>query len=104
MRLRALQERFLTEAFATADAALDPQRWARAPVREMVSEVVTFLVGIYRERAALLRALQLRAATDEDFRARGVRLTRHIANGLRTLVLAHREPRGVHGECRWKRP
>lgn len=89
--LRALQERFLTEAFATADAALDPQRWEKAPIREIVREVVTFLVGIYRERAALLRALQLRAAADEDFRAHGVRLTRHIASGLRTLVLAHRE-------------
>ena len=88
--LRALQERFLEEALTTADAALDPERWEGASVAEIVTEVVAFLVQIHRERGALLRALQLRAATDHDFRARFVHLTRRIAAGLRSLVLARR--------------
>ena len=84
--LQALQERFLVEAYATADDALDPERWEGASLAEIMAAVVEFLVRIHEERGPLLRALQLRAATHPDTNERSDLLTRHLEQGLQRLA------------------
>ena len=54
--LHALYDRFLAEATATADAALDPERWEGATVPEILGAVIGFLVTVFREQTGLLRA------------------------------------------------
>ena len=86
--LHALYERYLEQAVATADAALDPERWARTGVAAIVSSVVSFLVQIYREQEGLIRAFVLRNRTDPAFRARRDRLSHYVSDGLAALLAA----------------
>jgi AcrR family transcriptional regulator len=86
--LYALYERYLEQAIATADAALDPLRWAGASIPAIVRTVVPFLVSVYRERAGLIRAFVLRNHVDAEFRARQERLSHHVNAGLSRLLLA----------------
>jgi AcrR family transcriptional regulator len=46
--LQAIHERFSEEARATADAVLDPARWATSGAAEMVTAISRFLVEIFR--------------------------------------------------------
>ncbi|MGI9592337.1 MAG: TetR/AcrR family transcriptional regulator [Myxococcota bacterium] len=89
--LSALYERWLAEATATADAALDPARWEGASIAEILSTVVRFLVEIYRERGGLIRAFVLRNHVDPDFHARQQRLSHYISERLSALLLARRQ-------------
>jgi len=89
--LHALYERWLEEATATADAALDPARWQGATIAEIVSVVVRFLVAIYRERGGLIRAFVLRNHVDPEFHARQERLSHYIGERLAALLLARRD-------------
>jgi AcrR family transcriptional regulator len=89
--LHALYERYLEEAVATADAALDPARWVGAGVSDVLGAVVRFLVGIYRERSGLIRAFALRNHMDPEFRARRERLSHYVAARLEALLLVRRE-------------
>src|SRR5262245_3182386 len=68
--LGALNERFLAEAVATADAALDPARWERASIDEIAAAVVRFLADIHREQRGLLRAFAKRLRVDPEFTTR----------------------------------
>jgi AcrR family transcriptional regulator len=86
----ALNERFLVQATATADAALDPARWQRTTIEEIAEAVVRFLVEIHREQRGLLRAFAQRMRVDPEFHARRERLAQHVATGLSALLLAHR--------------
>jgi AcrR family transcriptional regulator len=86
--LHAISGRFVEQAMATADAALDPVRWQDAPIDEVLRSVVRFLVSIYREQAGLLRAFVIRNHTDPEFRARQERLTLYVNRGVRELLLA----------------
>lgn len=86
--LYALYERYLEQAMATADVALDPARWDGTPIPEMLRTVVRFLVEVYRERAGLIRAFVLRNYADHEFRARQERLSHHVNTGLSRLLLA----------------
>jgi AcrR family transcriptional regulator len=88
--LHALYERWLGEATATADAALDPARWEGATISEIVTAVVRFLVEIYRERAGLMRAFVLRNHVDSEFHARQERLSHYISERLTRLLLVRR--------------
>lgn len=96
--LHALYERWLGEATATADAALDPAHWEGATIAEIVSAVVRFLVQIYRERGGLIRAFVLRNHVDPEFHARQERLSHYISGRLTALLvargdeIAHAEP------------
>jgi AcrR family transcriptional regulator len=85
--LRALSERFVDQAMATADAALDPARWERATISQILRSVVRFLVSVYRERAGLIRAFVIRNHTDLDFRARQSRLSLHVKSRVCDLLL-----------------
>ena len=92
--LYALYERYHEEALATANAALDPARWAGQGVAEILSAVVGFLVRIYRERCGLVRAFVVRNHGDPEFRARQDRLSHHVSDGLSALLLARRSEIG----------
>ena len=88
--LGALNERFLVQAMATADDALDPARWQETSIEETAAAVVRFLVEIHREQRGLLRAFAQRMRVDPEFQARREQLAQHIASGLSALLLAHR--------------
>jgi AcrR family transcriptional regulator len=95
--LQALHERFCEEAKATADVALDPQRWAGAPVAEIWEEFSAFLVRIYREREGLFRAFLRCGISDPEVRERSNRLFEYLAERLAALLegreIAHPEAR-----------
>ena len=86
--LRALSGRFVEQAMATADAALDPARWEGATIPQILRAVVGFLVSIYRERAGLIRAFVIRNQTDLDFRARQDRISLYVKSRVCDLLLA----------------
>ncbi|MGH0037051.1 MAG: TetR/AcrR family transcriptional regulator [Myxococcota bacterium] len=87
----ALYDRYLEQAMATADDALDPARWQGIGVREMLDSVVRFLVEIYRDRRGLMRAFVLRNHTDPEFGARQERLSHYVSDKLGALLLARSE-------------
>ena len=89
--LHALHERLCEEAFATADDALDPERWAGAEIREILETVVPFLIAVFEERQALDLAVYQRGLTDEAMRERSHRLSRYALDRLSALLLARRE-------------
>jgi AcrR family transcriptional regulator len=88
--LFALYERYLEQAFATADDALDPKRWEGAGISEVLASVVRFLVQVYREQRGLIRAFVLRNHTDHEFRAREEQLSAYVGTKLSGLLLARR--------------
>lgn len=92
--LHAISGRFVEQAMATADSALDPTRWSDAPIDEILRSVVRFLVSVYREQAGLLRAFVIRNHTDTEFRARQERLTLYVNRAVRELLLARRDEIG----------
>ena len=88
--LYALYARFLDQATATADDALDPSRWEGARIPDILDAVVPFLVSVFRERRGLMRAFSLRNHTDPEFRARQERLSHHVSSRLGVLLMARR--------------
>jgi len=89
--LYALYERYLEQAVATADDALDPMRWEGAGIADLLSSVVHFLVEIYREHDGLMRAFVLRNYTDFEFRTRQERLSHYVSEKLAALLLARQD-------------
>jgi AcrR family transcriptional regulator len=89
--LRSVHESFLEESEATSNAVLSPERWEGCSIPEIIRETVTFTIQVYREREGLIRALTAHAATNEDFRERGLAQGRHIGELLRKLILARRK-------------
>lgn len=96
--LQALHERFCEEASATADAALDPSRWAGASTADIVREFTAFLIEIYRGRAGAFRAFMFASLTDETVRRRTLELRERLHRRLAALLaerraeLAHPDP------------
>lgn len=88
--LYAVYERYLEQATATADAALDPARWVGADIATVLRSVLRFLVSIYRERQGLMRAFVVRHHADPAFRARQERLSHYVNDRLSRLLLARR--------------
>ena len=89
--LHALYDRYLAEATATADEALDPARWEGAGVTQILHAVTRFLTEIYRERSGLIRAFVVRNHSDAEFRAREERLSHYVSDRLSALLLARRD-------------
>ena len=85
-----LYERYLAQAMATADAALEPSRWEGVGVAGILRAVVRFLVEIYRQQRGLIRAFVVRNHTDAEFRARQERLSHYVNAKLSELLLARR--------------
>jgi len=86
--LYALYDRYLEQAMATADVALDPERWQGTAIPDLVRAVVRFLVEIYRERQGLIRAFVVRNQSDIEFRAQQERLSHYVNGKLSALLLA----------------
>lgn len=85
--LQCLLDRFVAEATATADEALDIDRWQGASIEEIVSEFIVFLVEIHRARIGLLRELVARAHGSATVVERKEELIRHIGARLSALFL-----------------
>lgn len=85
--LYALYDRYLEQAMATADDALDPARWKGVGIARLLDSVVRFLVEIYRERAGLMRVFVMRNHTDPGFQARQERLSHYVSEKLTALLL-----------------
>lgn len=92
--LHALHERFCEEAQATADEALDPQRWRAAHSQEIVSSFTAFLIEIYQQRAGLLRAFLVRGVSDDEVRSRTEELVAYLAAKLGDLLAEHADELG----------
>jgi AcrR family transcriptional regulator len=88
--LHAMHERFVDEAMATAETALDPLRWADASLAELCEELFGFVVQVLRERHGLDRAAYERALFDDIFAERSARLTKFVMTKLAELLLARR--------------
>jgi AcrR family transcriptional regulator len=88
--LQALHERFCEDARATADVALDPERWAGGVAAEMVDAIARFLVDIVRERRGLVRAFLISGATDPVVREREIALSGYLADRLAICLDSHR--------------
>lgn len=89
--LHALHERYCEEAYATADEALDRDRWAGAGIAEIAEAIVPFLVQIFSERAGLERATYLRTLVDPVFRERTLRLSLYVMRAWSQLLLERRD-------------
>jgi AcrR family transcriptional regulator len=88
--LAALHQRFLEEASATSQVALDESRWVGASICEIVRELVAFQVRVQEQRRGQLRAFALRAIHDPSFYARGQQLVRAMEERFTKLVVARR--------------
>ncbi|HXK25846.1 MAG TPA: helix-turn-helix domain-containing protein [Myxococcota bacterium] len=88
--LAALHQRFLDEAAATAEAALEETRWSGASICGIVRELVAFQVRVNDQRRGLLRALVLCAIRDPSFKARAERLNERMEALFTKLVVARR--------------
>ncbi len=86
--VNALYDRYLEQALATADDALDPERWEGAGIGEILSSVVPFLVDVFREQRGLIRAFVVRNHTHAEFQARHDRLSHYVSKRLSELLLA----------------
>jgi AcrR family transcriptional regulator len=97
--LHALYDRYLEQAMATADDALDPGRWRGVGIPEILREVVRFLVAIFRDQRGLIRAFTIAGHSEPEFLARRDRLSHYVSTRLSELLLArsaeigHPEPR-----------
>lgn len=96
--LRCLFERFYGEAEATADAALDPDRWADMTLFDALRGTISFTALIFLDRRELIAALEATAAADRDLmgpaRALGETITERLLElaAARGEVFAHPDP------------
>jgi AcrR family transcriptional regulator len=87
--LAALHQRFIEEAWATAQAALDETRWNGASICEVVRELVAFQVRVNDQRRGQLRAFASRMS-DPRFNARAEQLGKMMEERFTKLVVARR--------------
>jgi len=88
--LVALHQRFIEEAFATSEAALEEKRWAGASICAIVRDCVAFQIRENDRRRGLLRAFILCGIQDPSFRARAERLNERLQELFTKLVVARR--------------
>ena len=89
--LHCLQDRFVAEARATADAALEPESWRGASIAEIGRQAIAFMVEIHRERAGILREILGRAHSDPEIVERKEQLIAYICERLQRLLLERRQ-------------
>lgn len=85
--LHCLQDRFVKEAYLTTDVAFDPERWEGASIREIVGELIVFLVAIHRERRGVLRELMVGTRSEPPMVERKEGLVAHVSQRLCALLL-----------------
>ena len=64
--LRAVYERFFSDALAANEFALDPAKWEGVRTPQLLSTLVMGMIEGYRSRRSLIRALLLYAQTHPD--------------------------------------
>ncbi len=84
--LRALEERFFNDLSRRLDELTRPERWADAPIPEIARAAVAELVGVFRERNALIQAFVFRAVQDPEFREEGLRFRHMVSDRFVTLL------------------
>jgi AcrR family transcriptional regulator len=88
--LATLHTRSCGEALATAEVALEPQRWQGANLARVVSDVVRFTARMCEDRLGLLVAFVGHAAMDSSFAERRTRLEVGIAELFQRLLVIRR--------------
>ena len=89
--LHSLQDRFAQEATLTADTTLGLDRWQDASIEEIVSQLISFLVEIHRERRGILRELSVLSKSEPAMIERKARLAAHVGQHVEALLLARAE-------------
>lgn len=89
--LVCLHERFCEQALATADMALDPERWEGCSISEIFGTTIPFLAHTYQYRRGLIRAFIARCCVDDSFAERGARVGREISEKLVALLESRRD-------------
>ena len=89
--LSCLHERFCEEAIATSDMALDAARWEGATIADIFTEVIPFIVEVYRQKQGLIRAFIIRGSSDPTVAEIGSRLGKQISLRLTELLLDRRD-------------
>lgn len=85
--LHCLEDRLIDETRATADLALDPERWRGASIAEIAGELIAFVVRIHRERTGILREIQGRAYAEPDVGVRTQQTMAYVCERLCALLL-----------------
>lgn len=85
--LRCLMAQFTEDSIATADQAFETSLWNGRGIPEIIETLVPFLVGVYRARRGLLRAVLLRASVDSEFVVQANASQEHIARRLHELLM-----------------
>ena len=88
--LHLLHERLCAEADATTEVAFDPARWEGFALSDLVTAMVAFMVGEYRERLGLRRELVRRNGIDAVFQARSIAVAARMVRALAFLLEARR--------------
>ncbi len=105
--LRCVFERFYEQAGATADAALEPSRWADVSLSDAIGTAIAFTVHVFRERRGVIAALLSHANDNSSFASPAEMFTDQIAAHLLALtvargeVITHPEPQSATRACVW---
>jgi len=89
--LVCLHERFCEQGLATADMALDPERWEGASIAEILTVTIPFLVHTFQLKRGLIRAFIVRCGMDDKFAERGSRVGREVSRKLIDLLISRRD-------------
>lgn len=86
--LRALEERFFQEQRERALRLMRRETWGSAPIQDVVRGCMRELVGVFRQRRALIRAFVGRAVQDAQFRGAALAFEHEVAELAGGLLLA----------------
>ncbi|MCU0668955.1 MAG: TetR/AcrR family transcriptional regulator [Myxococcota bacterium] len=86
--LRALEERFFQQQRERALRLMRRETWGGAPIQDVVRGCMRELVGVFRQRRALIRAFVGRAVQDAQFRGAALAFEHEVAELAGGLLLA----------------
>lgn len=89
--VRAVCERFTTQARATMDAVLTPERWQGQPLEVVLNAGLRFMLRAAHERRPLLAGLLIHASRDERLSASIGGLVQHFGERFRMFLAARDE-------------
>ncbi len=86
--LRCLLDRFVFEAKATMDMAMQPELWGDASVKELSVSLLSFLSKVLQERRLFVLAISRATMDDAGLAEYRDALSTHAAAGLERLIRA----------------
>jgi len=86
--LRCLLDRFVFEAKATMDAAMQPELWAEASVQDLCVSLLSFLSNVLQQRRLFVLAISKATMDDAGLAEYRDALSMHAATGLERLIRA----------------